>query len=470
MKNILELLPEQSDCITFIGSGEDALIAADVGTGKTVIALTAAQDALRAGKVTRWLVLAPKLVATDTWAQEPSEWAHLQDLDVAIACGTPASRLKAVQSDAPVVVMNYENLPWLLDQFPRGSKKDTLPFDGLICDEIDKLKTVKSNRFKVLRNRIGVFNKRIGLTGTLIPNDPTELWGQVYMIDGGASMGRSFYKWREKYFYPIDFNQYKWKPLPDTGQHLLQALDGLCYRLPAQGLPEVCLADPEYLTLPESIRSRYRELEREYLLIVEDTAGKSRKVDAANAAVLAGKLQQITAGFSYVDGTREAVWHSRQRFDWLEKLREKLAGEQLLVFYHFIEELDELRRRYPKLQHLGNGVPTRRARDAIRRWNAGEISMLALHPSSAGHGLNLQKSGARHIAFLTLPWSGGMFRQVTGRLARRGQTARQIFVHTALCESTVDQAVFERVTQRMAGMDDFLHTLYQQQIGEQVCY
>lgn len=464
MLNYNDLEADQRDCIAFIDAGEDSLICADVGTGKTVISLTAAVHALEAGTVKRWLVLAPLLVATDTWAQEPAIWKHLHGVKMAIACGIPPQRLRAIESDAQIVVMNYENLPWLMEHYPRPLKRkgirppDPLPFDGLICDEIDKLKDVSSARFKVFRERIKIFNRRIGLTGTLIPNKLSEVWGQTYMIDGGESLGRSFYKWQREFFYPTDFNQHKWAPFPNTRQTILDKLAGLAYRLKAVGLPEVVAIKPHIMELPHSIRAIYDELERNFFLLVADETGKRREVEAANAAVLVGKLQQICAGFSYVDRSKESVWHSKARFDWYDELYSGL-GEQVLVFYHYREELDELRRRYPELHYLGGGVSNSKARASIARWNAGQLTQLALHPASAGHGLNLQKSGAHHIAFLTMPWSGGMVKQVIGRLARRGQTAKQIFVHTALFRDTIDEDVFGVVDGKLTGMEDFLNDL-----------
>ena len=420
--------------------------------------------ALGKREVNRWLVLAPLLVATDTWASEPELWEHLQHVKLAVACGTEQQRIAAIQSDADIVVMNYENLQWLMTRYPRPVKRkgksvsDPLPFDGLICDEIDKLKEVSSKRFKAFRERIRVFKKRIGLTGTLIPNKLTEVWGQAYIVDGGESFGRSFYRWRRDKFYPTDFQQRKWAPFPDTRQEIIDTLAGLAHRLKAVNLPKVVPVKPHKMQLPLSIRARYVELEKNFFLLLDDETGKQREVDAANAAVLSGKLQQICAGFSYVDRSKDAVWHSKERFDWYDDLYTGL-GEQLLVFYHYREELDELRRRYPQLHYLGGGVSNSKARKSIARWNAGELTQLALHPASAGHGLNLQKSGAHHIAFLTLPWSGGMYKQVIGRLARRGQAAKRIYVHTALFGDTIDETVFGAVTGKLAGMEDFLNDL-----------
>lgn len=458
-----DLESDQLRAIGFIESGEDSLICADVGTGKTVIALTAAQNALLEGEVQRWLVLAPLLVATDTWAYESDEWEHLQHLNFIVACGDATQRQFAIDMNCDVTIMNYENLQWLMDQYPRPRKgePETLPFDGLICDEIDKLKSVSTNRFKAFRHRIKNFRKRVGLTGTLTPNDLLEAWGQTYIIDAGESFGTSYYEWRQKYFYPIDYKQHKWLPLPGTRQHIIETLSPLAYRLKAKGLPEVRFMEPDKLTLPPTIRGHYDELERQFYLEVKDKDGKTREINAANAAVLKGKLQQICAGFSYVDGGKDCVWHSHDRFEWLHKhiLLSWAADQQLLIFYHFNEERDEIARRYPDMHFLGGGISNKQKRESIKQWNAGKLPYMALHPASAGHGLNLQKSAAHHIAFLTIPWSGGMVKQVTGRLARRGQTEPVVYVHTALFDDTVDQDVFQSVSGKLDRMESFLDDL-----------
>jgi len=464
MKQYSDLASEQLDCIEFMALGEDSLICADVGTGKTVMCLTAMVDALRAYEVDRWLVLAPKLVATDTWAVEPGEWAHLDSSFhnlVAIACGNEKERIAAIESDAKIVLMNYENMSWLLARYPKHPKRgDCLPFDGLVCDEIDKLKDVSSKRFKDFRNRVGIFNKRIGLTGTLLPNDLTEVWGQTYLLDEGDAFGRSFYKWRRENFYPTDYEQHNWAPHPGTKEKIIASLRDLVYRLPAKGLPEVVMVEPSRRTLPPKVRAVYKQLSKDFYIELEGLSDTTHEVEALNSAVLSGKLMQICAGFSYVDGTKEAVWHSKERFVWLDELLDTLQGKQVLIFYHFNEERMELLRRYPGTPYLGQGVSDSKARAHIAAWNAGRLPYLALHPQSAGHGLNLQKSGAHHIAFLTLPFSGGMLKQVTGRLARRGQAASEIFVHTCLMRDTVDERVHEVVTTKLNHMEEFLGDLH----------
>ena len=74
MVQALQLRPYQSDAADFLFERDRAMILAPVGAGKTAITLTAMQDMLNDGYVTRWLVVAPKRVCTDVW---PVSYTHL---------------------------------------------------------------------------------------------------------------------------------------------------------------------------------------------------------------------------------------------------------------------------------------------------------------------------------------------------------------------------------------------------------
>lgn len=468
---------DQLAAIDFINERCDALLCADVGTGKTVIALTAADRALKNGDVKRFLTLAPRLVALDTWMGEPAQWSHLQHLRLGLAMGTPEQRKAVIDGDDPIVVINYENLLWLLTEYPQ------LPFDGILYDEIDFLKEVRSKRFKMLRRRVKHFNLRVGFTGTITPNKLLELWAPVFLLDGGESFGRSFYKFRDRYFYPIDFHQHTWVPLPDSYDIILNRLKGLAYRLKSRHKTVPVLTEPVRCNLPIAIKPYYKELENEYFLVLKDSQRRSRIIDVESRAVLQVKLQQLCAGFSYVDPVgchqcnardvvklpkskgficadcktplhRDVIWHSRVKFEKLDVLRASLGDQQRIIFYYFDEEREELLRRIPGLPVL-SGLSDGKARQLIADWNAGRIIEMALHPMSAAHGLNLQKSAAHHMAFLTWPWSGGKVKQAIGRLVRRGQLSPHVFIHSFIFNDTVDERVIATVREKLDNLEDF---------------
>ena len=464
-----DLFDDQKQCINFIGDGEDSLVFADVGSGKTVIGGTSCRNKIeKFGEANRFLITAPKLVCLHTWATEFAEWAHLKDYEPAIAVGTEAQRIKAIESDTPLVVMNYDNLSWLYDRYPvkrftkdkKRQRVDTLPFDGLLLDEVDKLNNISTSRFKDVRNRVRRFKCRIGMTGTPTPLNLLSLWGITYMVDGGQTFGRAFTDWRREYFYPTDYDQYNWAPFIDTFEKLVAALDGLAFRLEAQGIPPVVMQKPRYFQLPNEARRIYDELEDELYAEFMAPGGDMRILDSVNAGVNHGKLAQICSGFSYTGKgkTKQAVWHTEAKLDAMRTMHRVFSDKQMIVAYHFVEERERIAALMgDTFRYLG--VSDKKDAETIRAWNAGELPRLGLHPMSASHGLNLQKSAAHTIAGFTLPYSGGLYKQLTGRLARRGQTAKQIDVWPIVARDTLDEDRLDIIQERVGLGKDFLDAL-----------
>jgi SNF2 family DNA or RNA helicase len=183
---------------------------------------------------------------------------------------------------------------------------------------------------------------------------------------------------------------------------------------------------------------------------------------AANAAAVTLKLQQMASGFVYdssrtasaVPGqfinSKTAVWFSGHKFDRLDELLEENQHANTLLVYQFQEEVAELRRRYPKLTTLDDDK-------AIERWNAGQIELLAVHPKSAGHGLNLQHGGC-HMVFLSLPWSLELYEQTIGRLHRSGQLY-DVWVYILLADKTVDEKIYAALHDKRAISDIAMEAL-----------
>ena len=75
----------------------------------------------------------------------------------------------------------------------------------------------------------------------------------------------------------------------------------------------------------------------------------------------------------------------------------------------------------------------------VKPWNKGKIPILAMHPKSGGHGLNLQVGG-HIIVWYDIPWSLELYKQFIGRLARQGQKHR-VTVFSIVCADTLDEVV-----------------------------
>ena len=441
----LALRPYQNDAVTFLYERDRAMILAPVGAGKTAITLTAMQEFMVNGVVKRWLVVAPKRVCTDVWPVEAPKWAP--DLTIAVAVGNAAKRRAAFASDAAVVVVNYDVLDVVGEDFAR--------FDGIVFDELTRLKNPSGKRFKALHKHLGRFNVRIGLTGSFTSNGLEDVFGQCFVIDQ-TLLGRAKGAFLQQYFVCINRDFGDWAPRRGALEQVMTRIRPATFVLEPgvykDKLPP-CHVVEMRCDMPD--REPYEKMKREFVW---------QDITALSAAAVTTKLQQMASGWVYdsvsvasetagqFKVTKAAHWFSTHRFDLLDEVLEGNQRANTLIVYNFVEELAELKRRYPgRLWTLDDGA------DVIERWNAGKIPLLAVHPKSAGHGLNLQHGG-HHLVFLSLPWSLELYEQVVGRLHRSGQE-RDVWVYVLLTNKTIDERIWAALADKRAISDIALEEL-----------
>jgi SNF2 family DNA or RNA helicase len=413
----MKLRPYQEEAADFLYEHDRAMILAPVGAGKTAITLTAMRDLVAAEGI-RFLVVAPLRVATSVWPVEATKWAPY--LKVWVAVGTPAQRIAALYSDADVVVINYDNLQWLGDL-------DLSDFTGVVFDELTRLKNPSGKRFKAFEKVIKSVEIRWGLTGSFTSNGLEDVFGQCKVIDQSL-LGRSKGAFMQQYFYQNNRGTHtEWEPRPGSLPAVMQRIKPATYVLePGEYKDKL----PPLHTVEMSCSMAmddYKKMKKDFVL----QFGNETTI-AQNAAVVTQKLQQMSSGFLYTDfGPR---WLSSHKFDALDDILSENQHANTIVVYNYVEELNELRRRYPTLAAMDEKW------DVIGGWNAGQVRLLAIHPKSAGHGLNLQHGG-HHMIWLSLPWSLELYEQTIGRLHRSGQ-ARDVWNYVLLTADTVDQKIW----------------------------
>lgn len=403
------------------------------GLGKTVITLTA----IRELKFSRWqvmrpLVVAPKKVAEATWSSEAAKWDHLKALRVVPILGTEKQRINALYSPGDVWVINRENIPWLADYC-----RNEWPFDMVVLDESTSFKNSRSKRFMALKRMRPRIKRLVELTGTPSPNGMEDLYAQVYLLDGGARLGRTLTSFRESFMsqdYAHPGQQYRtYSMLPGADGKIRAAISDIC----------ISMKTEDYLTLPDYIedvvpvaldaaaKKAYTKLEREMLLQVD-----TETITAGSAAVLNGKLLQLCGGAVYSNDGTVALVHSCKLDAFLE-LIEQLGDDHALVFYWFQHERDRL---MEALSGTGRRVRVYEGPEDEQAWNAGEVDVLLAHPVSCGYGLNLQ-AGGHHAIWYTLPnWALEIFQQANKRLHRQGQQY-PVITHILAVQGGVDEDV-----------------------------
>lgn len=416
--------------VGFLLSQAAAGLFLDPGLGKTSIVLKAIQILKKKGMPAKTLVIAPLRVCYLVWPKEQDKWEDFKGLKVVILHGEDKDR--KLEEEADVYVINPEGLPWLMSD----NRFKYLDPDILVVDESSKFKRTSTQRFKILRPILPRFARRWILTGSPAPNGLMDLFGQIYILDLGRSLGQFITHYRRMYFYPSGFGGYDWQLQDGAKARIETAIKPLVLRMEAEDyikLPTEII-DDVFVELPDKAKDIYREMEKEFIIAL----GKG-KIMAANAAVASGKCCQIANGGIYDEQGKATNIHDA-KIQAVTDIVEELQGTPCLIGYEFEHDLERLLKCFGKnTPFIGGGVSPKRTLEIERAWNAGELPVLLGQPASMGHGLNFQESG-NHIIWHSLPWNFEFYDQFNRRIRRQGSKHAKVFNHRIIAADTIDEA------------------------------
>jgi SNF2 family DNA or RNA helicase len=425
---------------------------AGMGLGKTISTLTALDGLFMAGEDHPVLVLAPLRVAKTTWPEESRKWSHLRNVSMMPIVGTEKERRAALRYDASVYTTNFENLEWLVEYYG-----ERWPFRTVVADEATKLKSFRLRQggkragalAKIAHPKVSRF---IELTGTPSPNGLQDLWGQIWFLDGGQRLGRTFEAFKQRWFQK-SFNGYGMDPLPFAQEQIQEKLRDICITIDAADWfdLEAPIVNNIYIDLSPRARALYRDMERQMFMELD-----GHDVEAFNAASRTIKCLQIANGAAYIDESGNWKEVHDEKILALEDIVEEAAGMPVLVAYHFKSDLVRLLKAFPKGRQLDADPNT------IKEWNEGKIPVLFAHPASAGHGLNLQ-DGGNILVYFGHWWNLEERMQILERVGPTRQLQagykRPVFVHNIIARDTVDEDVIERVETKREVQDILLDAM-----------
>lgn len=407
-----ELFEYQKRAIEWLMQSEGGYLAIDMGLGKTRIVL----EYVRRTRPSCVLVVAPKIVALNTWPEQILEWAP--ELTYTVLHGPDKDENIKLTRD--IYIINYTGLKWLVNS-PHGRKFHN---GLLVLDESTMVKSPQSGRFKALKNIRAVFTKCICMSGTPAPNGYQDLWSQYFLIDYGKTLGSTYSTFFNKHFRQLESRRI----VPLSREHAMsipRKCANTTFRLSAEDylkLPE-WINNDIYISLPIEALEQYRRFEEDFFLqLNEETT-----VTAVNMAVLSSKLRQFCQGALYVDNETANMVSNRYyevvntaKMEAFNEIINQLNGKPTLVPIQFSFEYEELKKRYGRVPALIGGVSEKEQKRLIAAWNEGDIPFLVCHPASISHGVNLQMGG-HYITWLALTWNYEHYSQLNGRIRRTGQ-------------------------------------------------
>lgn len=458
----------------------------DPGLRKTSCTLGAVKVLKKAGQIEKVLIIAPVRVCYSVWPREIKKWKDFEHLKVEILHGDKKD--EALKRDADIYLVNPEGLPWLL-----GAKKvrmmwknkrkieyneelvgkpgivvkqvwrydlkrfKALGFDTLVVDEISKFKHSTSDRFAHLKQVLGMFARRWGLTGSPAPNGLIDLFGVMYVIDQGYSLGQYISHYRNAYFMQSGWGGYDWVPQIGADERIYERIAPLVFRLDAEDyiqLPKL-VENIIQIELPPEARKIYDELEEEFITELRD----GTIVTAVNAGAASVKCRQVANGGLFLtqevdengrkQGKREWKNIHQAKIEATRDLVDELNGAPAIITYDFEHDLARLLKEFgEKSAVIGGGISAKKSDAIVSDWNAGKLPWLFGHPAAMAHGLNAQEGNAQHIILHSLTYDFELYDQLVRRLRRSGNQATHVFVHLLVAKDTVDEAIVMALRQK----------------------
>lgn len=417
------------------------LLWADVGTGKTKIAVDYGLARYKAGQVRRVLVVGP-LSSMGVWEDEINKHARgplymrsrndVNQLSDFVPITHEARQFKGLS----VLVVTYQTLVRYVKLFA-----DSYQPDLLIIDESQYIRNYSAQR---TRRTLAVARSAkyvVELSGTPCPNGYEELYWQVKAIHPSV-FPPTIQAFRERYC--------------RLGGYMGQEIIGYQNKKDlARRLSKVAIRIPKsVLELPETIDQRipvkldatsrkvYTDMERD--LVTHLQSGE--KIDASNQLVLLTRLNQITGGV--FNGERIGKQPK------LQVLAELLTLEtgKVVVFAHFVQEITEICRVLDenKISHrsITGGVSGSKRTAIIKEFQTQKQPKVLVCQTTAG-GIAVTLTAASVSIFYGLTHNAEAYEQARGRIERGGQTQSCRFLHL-VAQDTVDETIYDALRQKMS--------------------
>lgn len=432
----------QKEAAAFLSTHRRAFNLSELGTGKSLASLWAYDYLKSVGQMNKALVISPLSTLERTWADEL--FNHFPHLTFAVLHGSKSKRLKLLQQDFDVYIINHDGVGIIE---PHIKKRTDI--DLVIVDEVAQCaRNASTTRWKAINT---VVNKHAlpracwAMSGTPTPNAPTDAWAQCKLVVPNAVPP---YFGRFKGQVMKQLSQFQWVPKPEATEIVREVMQ-----------PAVRFTRDECLDLPPIMfETRDVKLTTEQTKAYKEMVAKLRteaddgEITAVNEAVKMGKLVQIACGVVYANDGSEVTIPSTPRIEETRSIIEAAEGK-VIVFVPYVSSVKMVAEELSKdfsVEVIHGGV---KKHDRDRIFGAFQKTkdpkVLVAQPAAMSHGLTL--TAASTIVWYSCITSNETFEQANGRINRPGQKMNNFII---LLESTpVERRIYNRLRkkQKMQG-------------------
>jgi SNF2 family DNA or RNA helicase len=449
----------QVETAAFLTLNHRAYCLNEIGTGKTMSAMWAADWLMKAGMVRKALILAPLSTLERVWSD--ANYIHFGHRSMAVLHGTAAKRRKLFANNAfHFYVINHDaldiisKLEWkekragfdpvthqpVHEKVLAGAKLLRDDIDLVIIDEIGAYRNGTTNRWKLLNLCLRPNMWIWGMTGTPIPNAPADAYAQMKLLTP-ARVPRYFTEFRQMTMEQL--TDYIWvsrkeapKIVHEAMQPSIRFTRDECFDLPP------CTYSTRSVELTTEQKKHYKELAQQ--LYTEIGEGK---ITAVNEGVKMSKLIQCVCGVIYDNEGQPCEVNAKPRIEEVSDIIEQSA-HKVIVFVPFTAPLlmlyRELSKKF-KCAMVYGGV-SKGKRDTIfaEFQTMQEPRVLIADAGTMSHGLTLTEAAT--IIWYGPEFSNDTYTQANGRITRPGQKNNQHIIHIAGTE--IERRIYGRLRER----------------------
>ncbi len=407
----------QADAFNHIKDEDFFGIFHEQGLGKTKIAIDLALYWLEK-EICQSVIFVTKKSLVENWKNEVK--SHTSHFPVVFS-SKKTQNFSKFNSPAYLFICHYDLVKNDLERFKNFCELRKV---GMILDESVAIKNPDSLVSKAFHSLSGKLIKRIIMTGTPVDNRPQDVWSQVYFLDSGKSLGKSFGLFKEKYDLTKERNENAISKLKYQNdlKELQQKLAAFSLRETKEtaklNLPNKVFERVE-VNMDQEQRNIYEKVRKELSIeIIKD--GKLEIEEFNFIAVRLMRLIQISSLPSIYD---ESYKNKAPKLKALEQIIERIPqDEKVIIWSNYIKSSEIL---FNELQSKGavllNGdIDIDQRNDAIERFKKDKkIKFMIATYGTAKEGLTL--TVANHSIFFERNFSLADYLQAQDRIHRISQ-------------------------------------------------
>ena len=379
---------------------------------------------------------------------------------------TPSERRERWPQDKDVYIINYE---LLARNYVRAKKGQTRTPDAsvyrlhdrvlargpeignllhllttrrcaLILDESHAIKSPKANTTKVLHGLAPYARYRYICTGTPVAEHPDDLWSQIYFLDQGKLLGKSYWQFVAKYANFVEHRGRRW----------IQSYRNLGQLRKQVKTISIARTKEECLDLPAKVFKKdflYPEAKQAQLLanIKNEMMMGLRAMKEGHlnlgAGPFAGAMQKMLRA-SAMPCTIAGNCDKSVKMDELLTVLEGLNSDQLIVWtlHHDVTEAvaQELNRKKITAEFYHGGVPFVIRNDRLARFKRKNFRVLVATQGSLREAVTL--TNTTYAYYMQLGWELTNWLQSIDRLHRIGTTGT-VTIYTPIVVGSLDNYI-----------------------------